>query len=63
MDVANANLGFLSSPSAPIPTYKAQGFDKMIADTKPDEVVITTTGSHPRHLYYQSTGVELQCDN
>lgn len=60
MDVANANLGFLSYPSAPIPTYKAQYFDKMMVETKPDEVIITTMDR--THDIYIIRALELGCN-
>ncbi|EHL02130.1 putative oxidoreductase yteT [Glarea lozoyensis 74030] len=47
MNVANDHLAKLSYASAPIPTYKAVDFDKMIEDTKPDEVIITTMDQKP----------------
>jgi predicted dehydrogenase len=42
MNVANDQLVSLDYSSATIPTYKAHDFDKMIAETKSDEVIITT---------------------
>ncbi len=54
MNVANDQLISLDYPSAPIPTYKAHDFDKMIAETKPDEVIITTMNRTPWYIYYQS---------
>ena len=46
--------------ATPPPSYLAADFDKMIADTKPDTVIVTTTdGTH--HLYI-NRAMELGCD-
>jgi predicted dehydrogenase len=60
MNVANDHLKALSYPSAPIPTYKAQDFDKMIVETKPDEVIITTMDR--THDIYIIKSLELGCN-
>ncbi|KAH6684465.1 putative oxidoreductase yteT [Halenospora varia] len=60
MNVANDHLAKLSYPSAPIPTYKAVDFDKMIAETKPDEVIITTMDR--THDIYIIRALELGCN-
>lgn len=60
MNVANSNLAALSYPSAPIPTYKASDFDKLITDTKPDEVIITTIDR--THDLYIIRALELGCN-
>lgn len=60
MNVANSHLVSLSYPSAPIPTYKAEDFDKMISETKPDEVIITTMDR--THDIYIIRGLELGCN-
>jgi predicted dehydrogenase len=43
-----------------LPTYKADQFDKMIAEQKPDEVVVTT--SDDMHHKYVIRALELGCD-
>jgi len=60
MNVANDHLKALSYPSAPLPTYKAQDFDKMIAETKPGEVIITTMDR--THDIYIIKSLELGCN-
>ncbi|EPE24642.1 NAD(P)-binding Rossmann-fold containing protein [Glarea lozoyensis ATCC 20868] len=60
MNVANDHLAKLSYASAPIPTYKAVDFDKMIEDTKPDEVIITTMDR--THDIYIIRALELGCN-
>ncbi|KAH8600058.1 putative oxidoreductase yteT [Bisporella sp. PMI_857] len=57
MNVANDNLKALSYPSAPLPTYKAQDFEKMIKETNPDEVIITTMDQKPMTID------EVRCQN
>jgi predicted dehydrogenase len=58
MNVANDQLISLDYPSSPIPTYKAHDFDKMIAETKPDEVIITTMDR--THDIYIIRALELE---
>ena len=60
MNVANDQLIFFDYPSAPIPTYKAHDFDKMIVETKPDEVIITTMDR--THDIYIIRALELGCN-
>jgi predicted dehydrogenase len=60
MNVANDQLISLDYPSSPIPTYKAHDFDKMIAETKPDEVIITTMDR--THDIYIIRALELGCN-
>ncbi|CAG8956887.1 hypothetical protein HYFRA_00012342 [Hymenoscyphus fraxineus] len=60
MNVANDQLFKLQYPSAPIPTYKAVDFDKMITETKPDEVIITTMDR--THDIYIVRALELGCN-
>lgn len=60
MNVANDNLKALSYPPAPILTYKAQDFEKMIKETKPDEVIITTMDR--THDIYIIKTLELGCN-
>ncbi|MFA6816483.1 MAG: Gfo/Idh/MocA family oxidoreductase [Lentisphaeria bacterium] len=45
---------------ADLPTYKAQDFDKMIAETHPDVVIITTIDR--MHHFYACRAMELGCD-
>jgi predicted dehydrogenase len=59
MDWYNRQLEAMDGFS-PIPTYKADRFDQMITETKPDTVIVTTIdGTH--HLYITRT-MELGCD-
>ena len=44
----------------PVPTYKAQDFDKMIADVKPDCVIVTSMDR--THHKYICRAMELGCD-
>lgn len=44
----------------PIPTYLAQDFDRMIAETKPDVVIVTTMDA--THHIYICRAMELGCD-
>ena len=60
MNVANENLKALSYPLAPIPTYKSADFEKMIKETKPDEVIITTMDR--THDIYIIKTLELGCN-
>ena len=45
---------------APRPTYKAEQFDQMIADTKPDTIIVSTMDS--THHHYICRAMELGCD-
>lgn len=45
---------------APIPTYKAADFDRMIAEQKPDKVIVTTVDR--THHKYICRAMELGCD-
>ncbi|TLS26423.1 hypothetical protein PpBr36_04938 [Pyricularia pennisetigena] len=63
MDYANSQLGQLGH--GPVPTYKAPGdggsaFDAMVAETKPDEVIVTTIDR--THHTYIVRALELGCD-
>jgi predicted dehydrogenase len=60
MNVANDQLISLDYPSSPIPTYKAHDFDKMIVETKPDEVIVTTMDR--THDIYIIRALELGCN-
>ena len=44
----------------PLPTYKAADFDKMIADLKPDKVIVTSMDR--THHKYICRAMELGCD-
>ena len=46
--------------SGPIPTYFAEQFDQMIAETKPDTVIVTTIDS--THHLYITRAMALGCD-
>src|SRR5436190_22610782 len=43
-----------------LPTYKASDFDRMIAETKPDTVIVTTIDA--THHQYIARAMELGCD-
>jgi predicted dehydrogenase len=43
-----------------IPTYEARDFDKMISDTKPDAIIVTTVDSF--HHQYIVRAMQLGCD-
>ncbi|TLD18195.1 hypothetical protein PspLS_10504 [Pyricularia sp. CBS 133598] len=63
MDYANAQLAQLGH--GPVPTYKAPGdgrsaFDVMVADTKPDEIIVTTIDR--THHTYIVRALELGCN-
>ena len=45
---------------APLPTYKAQDFDRMIAELKPDKVIVTSMDR--THHKYICRAMELGCD-
>lgn len=45
---------------APIPTYHSDAFDEMIAETKPDTVIVTTMDS--THHHYIVRAMQLGCD-
>ncbi|NLW86971.1 MAG: Gfo/Idh/MocA family oxidoreductase [Planctomycetes bacterium] len=56
MDFVNKNLG----DKGPLPTYKAQDFDRMIAEQKPQGVIVTTIDR--THCEYICRAMELGCD-
>jgi len=59
MDWYNAQLAeHLKMPA--VPTYNADDFDKMIAETKPDVVIVTTIDAF--HHQYIARAMELGCD-
>lgn len=59
MNYANGRLDSLGHGS--VPTYLATDFDKMIAEHKPDEVIITT-GPDRTHNIYIVRAMELGCN-
>ena len=58
MDYANSCLE--SAGAAKVPTYKQHEFDKMIEETKPDCVIVTSVDR--THDYYIIRAMELGCD-
>lgn len=58
MDYANAMIGEFDHP--PVPTFKADDFDKMIALTQPDVVIVTSIDR--THHHYIVRAMELGCD-
>ena len=59
MDYWNKEIGKLWG-HAPVPTYKAVDFDKMIAEQKPDRVIVTSMDR--THHKYICRAMELGCD-
>ncbi len=59
MDWYNRRLATMAEVG-PRPTYLADSFDRMIADTKPDTVIVTTVDA-THHLYIMRA-MELGCD-
>ena len=55
MDLRNEKL-----PGGPVPTYLADDFDRMVAETKPDTVVVTTVDQF--HDVYICRAMDLGCD-
>lgn len=58
MDVANDKIEKLTGQK--VPTYKAADFDRMIEETKPDQVIVTTIDR--THHGYIIRAMELGCD-
>ena len=58
MDVANDKIETLTGKR--VPTYKAADFDRMIEETKPDQVIVTTIDR--THHGYIIRAMELGCD-
>lgn len=58
MDYANAMIGEFDHPA--VPTFKADEFDKMIAQTQPDVVIVTSIDR--THHHYIVRAMELGCD-
>src|SRR5690606_15388009 len=46
--------------AAPVPTYHADDFDRMVAETKPDTIIVTSMDS--THHKYIIRAMELGCD-
>ena len=59
MDWYNRRLATMAEVG-PRPTYLADSFDRMIADTKPDTVIVTTVDA--THHLYITRAMELGCD-
>ncbi|HRJ42356.1 MAG TPA: Gfo/Idh/MocA family oxidoreductase, partial [Caldilineaceae bacterium] len=59
MDFHNARLADVHD-AAPLPTYHADDFDRMVVETKPDVVIVTTMDS--THHIYICRAMELGCD-
>ena len=59
MDLCNRRIR--KKNSQPVKTYKAEQFEQMIAEQKPD-VVIVTTGPDVTHCHYICKAMELGCD-
>jgi predicted dehydrogenase len=59
MDWYNRRLATMAEV-VPRPTYLADSFDRMIADTKPDTVIVTTVDA--THHLYITRAMELGCD-
>lgn len=58
LDFANEQLEALGH--AKVPTYKAKDFDRMIEESKPDEVIVTTIDR--THNIYIVRALELGCN-
>lgn len=58
MDAANASIVALGNPR--LPTYKDTAFDQMVADHKPDVVIVLTIDRF--HHVYCIRAMELGCD-
>ena len=59
MDWYNAQLAE-NHNMAPLPTYLANQFDRMIEETKPDTIIVTTMDA--THHIYIVRAMELGCD-
>ncbi len=59
MDFHNTRLADLHD-APPLPTYHADNFDRMVAETKPDVVIVTSMDS--THHIYICRAMELGCD-
>jgi predicted dehydrogenase len=59
MDWHNRRLQ-AAAPLSPRPTYRAEHFDRMIGDTRPDTVIVTTVDA--THHLYITRAMDLGCD-
>ena len=59
MDYYNERIGKLYK-HPPVPTYLSQDFDRMIAECKPDTVIVTSMDR--THHKYGCRAMELGCD-
>jgi len=59
MDLRNRKIAEKGHPA--VPTYKAEDFEKMVAETRPDAVIVTT-GPDVTHDHYICRTLELGCD-
>jgi predicted dehydrogenase len=60
-DLSQARMDWYNQQlAAPIPTYHAAQFDRMIAETRPDTVIVTTTDAS--HHTYIVRAMESGCD-
>jgi predicted dehydrogenase len=60
-DLSQARMDWYNQQlAAPIPTYHAEQFDRMIAETRPDTVIVTTTDAS--HHSYITRAMESGCD-
>jgi predicted dehydrogenase len=60
MDWYNRRLAHTIAGLPPRPTYHADHFDRMVAETRPDEVIVTTIDC--AHHLYIIRAMELGCD-
>ncbi|KEF56666.1 oxidoreductase [Exophiala aquamarina CBS 119918] len=58
MDYANAKIQALGHPA--VPTYQAHDFDRMVEETRPNEVIVTSIDR--THNIYIVRAMELGCD-
>ena len=63
-DTNSTRLGYANSKleaagASPVPTYAAKDFDRMVAETKPDEIIVTTIDR--THNIYIVRALELGC--
>ena len=59
MDWHNGRLAAVAG-AAPLPTYLADAFDRMVVETRPDTVIVTTVDA--THHRYITRAMELGCD-
>ncbi len=58
MDLRNRDIA--EKVDAPVPTYRPDAFDRMVAETRPDTVIVTTVDA--THSDYIVRAMELGCD-